>query len=129
MAHLSRKILVGVMVLVMTLRRRWAAMGVTTLLWGVGVLCIFSFYLAYMQPPGVHVLCECGGEVETGERVARYLPDLMSESDPSTNRYTTSLKRYLSCCYVKCYGGNFLSSFHIPYTCILQEKRQIKVIY
>lgn len=72
--------------LLLATQRRWAAMGVTTLLWGVGVLCVFILYLAYMQPTGVHVVCECGREVETAERAARHLPHLMAELDPASNR-------------------------------------------
>lgn len=66
--------------------RRLMGVGVRPLLCGLGVLCVVVLYLMYTQPSGVHIVCECNEEVETEERVARYLNTLMAEVDPVTNR-------------------------------------------
>ncbi|XP_071518271.1 uncharacterized protein [Panulirus ornatus] len=68
------------------LKGRWPVLSVRTLLWGVGLLFALSLYLTHIQPAGVMILCDCGGLIETEERAARYLPYLMNETDPISNR-------------------------------------------
>ncbi|KAK7084718.1 hypothetical protein SK128_023624 [Halocaridina rubra] len=52
----------------------------------LGIVALWNLYLISSQSTGVHVRCDCGDEIATGERVGRYLDDLLAEVDPLTNR-------------------------------------------
>lgn len=54
---------------------------------GVACTCVLVLLTALHDSRVSHV-CDCGHHVSTEERVAKYLPNLMDEIDPTTNRTT-----------------------------------------
>ncbi|XP_068212245.1 uncharacterized protein [Palaemon carinicauda] len=52
----------------------------------LGFALVCNLYLVWKQSTGVHIRCDCGSEVTTEERVAKYLNNLMDEIDLTTNR-------------------------------------------
>ncbi|XP_063875221.1 beta-1,4-galactosyltransferase galt-1-like [Scylla paramamosain] len=65
------------------LMRKRAWVGVV----GVVCTCVLVLLTAFHDSRVSHV-CDCGHQVNTEERVAKYLPNLMGEIDPTTKRTT-----------------------------------------